>query len=203
MSKHAPFLKLALLAAACVAPQLAAAEADDPVAMLRAGVDEVLAVSSKVGADLPPLRIRERPVLEKYFTFEGITRRAIGQGWGQFTPEQQQRVVVLFTELVIRTYVDKLVPGEQPKIGFGAPIELLRNRREVPSTLTYEGSTYAVTYRLEKISGSWRIYDVIIEGISMVSNYRTQFDEIFQKGGASEIIRSLEKKLAQLEAPKS
>jgi phospholipid transport system substrate-binding protein len=197
------FLLAAAVLAGLTSLRLAAASIDDPQAVLRTAVDEVMAIAYAPATSAEPLSTRVRPVLENYFTFEGITRRAVGPGWRQFTPDQRARITALFTQLVIRTYADKFTPGEKPVIAFGAATELAANRREVPSSITYQGAKYSVGYRLERETAGWRIYDVNIEGVSMVANYRGQFEALNQKGGAEAILRSLQTKITELDAPKA
>jgi phospholipid transport system substrate-binding protein len=168
---------------------------DEPVAVLERGVSEVLAeVYDNPGAAQPPSK-RLRPILERYFDFEGITRRALGPGGRKFTPEQFQRATELFSELVLRTYADRFEPKERPVITHGAKVQLSPTRVELPTMITYAGQNYAVAYRMENKGEAWRIYDVIIEGVSMISNYRAQFDELLQKGGPPQVLRSLEENL--------
>jgi len=174
-----------------------AASADDPVSMLRSSIDEVLSVAySGHGNENLPARVR--PFLEKSFAFDLVTRQAMGPGWRQFSPTDQKRVTDLFSELVIRTYSARVVGTQRPKIAIGTPVELTPDRREIPTRVTTSSSNdpLAVVYRLIKLPVGWRIYDVLIEGVSFVANYRAQFDEIVQKGGASAVIRTLETKLA-------
>ena len=175
-----------------------AAQPGDPQQVLRNAVDEVLGIVYSGKTPTKPFSVLVRPVLEKNFSFDVITRRAVGPGWRQFSPAQQQRATALFTELVIRTYADHFEASAQPGITYAAPVALAPNKREMPTTIDYAGKKYAVAYRMELVSDQWRICDVIIEGVSMISNYRAQFDPMFQHGGASEIIRSLEEKLAQV-----
>jgi len=194
-------LALGLAAFAATAPVSSAAQ-PDPREMLRGAVDEVLALAYDGKSDAQPLAVRVRPLLEKHFDFEAITRRAVGPGWRQFTPAQRQRTTSLFTDLVIRTYADRFEPGTRPGITYAAPVELSATRRELPTTIDYAGKKFAVSYRMELVSSDWRIYDVIIEGVSMVANYRAQFDALFQKGGADAIIHALEENLAKAPAAK-
>ena len=188
---------IAVFALMCAAFSVAASAQTEPQQVLRGAVDEVLAIAYDGKTTTQPLAVRVRPVLEKYFNFESITRRAIGPGWRQFKPEQQQRAIMLFTDLVIRTYADRFEAGDQPGITYSAPVELAPGKRELPTTINYAGKKYTVAYRMELISGGWRIYDVIIEGVSMIANYRTQFDSLVQRGGADAVIHALEKNLAQ------
>ena len=174
-----------------------AASVDDPATMLRNSVDEVLSIAYS-GHGNENLAARVRPYLEKSFAFDLVTRQAMGPGWRQFTPADQKRVTELFTELVIRTYSARVVGTQRPKIAYGSATELSTDRREIPSRVTTSASNepIAVVYRLIKLPAGWRIYDVLIEGVSFVANYRAQFDEIIQKGGAPAVIRTLETKLA-------
>ncbi len=177
-------------------------QSGDPQQVLRSGIDEVLGIVYSGKTPTQPFSVLVRPVLEKNFSFDVITRRAVGPGWRQFSLAQQQRTTVLFTELVIHTYADRFEAGAQPGITYAAPVVLAPNKRELPTTIDYAGKKYAVAYRMELVSDQWRICDVIIEGVSMISNYRAQFDPMFQHGGAAEIIRSLEEKLVQITAVK-
>jgi len=198
-------LAVAPRAFAADATPTAAAAVTDPQTILKQAVDEVLGVAYAAPTTPPadPLVTRLRPVLEKYFSFELITRSAVGPGWSSFKSAEQQRTITLFTDLVIRTYSDKFEPGDRPKVTYGKPVEIDdTNRRELPTTITYAGKNYAVSYRLRLLPEGWRIYDVNIEGVSMVANYRAQFDPLFQKGGAAAIIAALEKNLADFAAKK-
>jgi phospholipid transport system substrate-binding protein len=169
---------------------------DDPAMMLRNSVDEVLSIAYS-GHGGERLEARVRPALEKSFAFDIVTRQAMGPGWRQFSAADQKRVTELFSELMIRTYSDRVVGTQRPKIVYGTPMELAPDRCEIPSRITTSSSNdpVAVVYRLVKLPAGWRVYDVLIEGVSFVANYRAQFDGIIQKGGAPAVIRALETKL--------
>ncbi len=190
------------------APPAPSVPATDPQVLLRAAVDEVLAIAypekltDPAAAALPSLAARVRPVLEKYFSFELLTRSAVGPGWSQIKPEDQKRLITLFTELVIRTYSDKFEPGARPGITYAKPVEINATSRELPSTISYAGKNYAVSYRVRQLPEGWRIYDVNVEGVSMVNNYRAQFTPLFDKGGAAAIIAAIEKNIADYAAAK-
>ena len=176
----------------------------DPVAQLRSEIDQVLAIAYS-GTDTQTLPDRVRPLLEKDFSFELVTRQAIGPGWRQFTPGDQQKVTDLFSRLVIRIYAARVVGTQRPNIVYGKMVTLAGDRCEIPSRVTAPNGDrpYAVVYRLINLSGSWRIYDVLIEGVSFVANYRAQFDELVQRGGAPAVIKTLEAKLAEPINPNS
>jgi phospholipid transport system substrate-binding protein len=172
----------------------------DAATMLHTAVDEVLAIAYDGKTSTATLVERSRPLLEQHFNFEVITRRAIGPAWKQFTPEQQARVVALFTELVIRTYANRFEPGERPGISYATAVTPDPARPavlELPTTIDYAGKKYSIVYRVEQAGESWRVNDVNIEGVSMIANWRSQLAPISQRGGAAAVIAALEKNLAQ------
>jgi phospholipid transport system substrate-binding protein len=199
------FLLSRLVFAALLASTSALAAADDPAAMLKTEIDEVLAVAySSQNPDTIAERVR--PMLEKDFSAELVTRQAIGPGWRQFSPSDQAKVVDLFSRLMLRIYSNRVVGTQRPRsITYGATQTLSADRVEVPSRVVPQngGQPFSVNYRLIKTSGGWRIYDVLIEGVSFVANYRAQFDELVQKGGAPAVIQSIQSKLASPTTPRS
>jgi phospholipid transport system substrate-binding protein len=190
-----PRILSALLLAVITATTALRAAESDAQQYLRGAVNEVLSVADRV-RDRASLATSVRPVLERHVSFETMTKRAVGPGWRQFSAEQQRRATQLFSTLVIRTYSNKFTPGERPQIDYKAATAPAPGRVDVPTTLVYRGSRYSVTYRMEQ-EGRWRITDVVIEGVSMIANYRTQLDAMFKKGGAPAVISSLEQSVTR------
>jgi phospholipid transport system substrate-binding protein len=199
MLLHRFILKSTLVLLFLGAGQLfGAASSDDAATMLRSSVEEVLSIAYSGHAN-ETLATRVRPALEKCFAFDIVTRQAMGPGWRQFSATEQKRVTDLFSELMIRTYSARVVGTQRPKIVFGSQVATASDRCEIPTRVTTSTSNepVAVVYRMIKLPVGWRIYDVLIEGVSFVANYRAQFDELIQNGGAVAAIRTLEAKLAQ------
>jgi phospholipid transport system substrate-binding protein len=161
---------------------------------LRSAVDEVVKMADH-SSSASALAESLRPVLQKYLSFDAMTRRAVGPGWRQFSQDEQAQAVKLFATLIIRTYSSKYTPGQHPVITFKAASEPAAGRVEIPTTLVYQGSRYSVIYRLEAAE-DWRITDVVAEGVSLVANYRSQFDAQFKKGGASAVLSALSQSVA-------
>ncbi|MCX7712776.1 MAG: ABC transporter substrate-binding protein [Chthoniobacterales bacterium] len=156
---------------------------------LRFAVNQVLTVA-KNSRNRVELERSVRPILERYIDFAKMTQLAIGAGWRALSTLQREQAAVDFTTLVIRSYSDKLKPGEFPEIEVRSARDLGQGRVEVPTTLRYQGSEYEVAYRMHKMN-QWRVTDVIIEGVSFVANYRSQFDEIYKRGGAEAVAKTL------------
>lgn len=200
-----PSLRLLGLAAllSLTAIALRAAPADEARRALEQGVQEITAAlrAPDAGPNLPAVLA---PLADRRFAFATTTRLAVGPAWRDFTPEQRTRAAELFGRLVVRTYAGRL-RGEAataPVIDYGAPVELRAGRVEVPTTTRTAGQTYAIAYRLELgEDGGWRIYDVVAEGVSLVGNYRAQFEPALAKGGAPALLRMIEAKLAEPASP--
>jgi phospholipid transport system substrate-binding protein len=194
------FCLLALSVA--VIGRAASGDEAEVLSTLKSGVDEVFGIVYGPNETGELLSVRLRPVLEKHFDFAGITRRAVGPRWREFSSEQKSAVLSLFSDVVLRTYIDSFEPGEKPGIKYGSPVRLSDTRWEMPTTIEYAGSEYSVAYRMSKGKSGWQVYDVIIEGVSMISNYRGQFDAIMQKGGVKSLIDSLNENLRAVSKPK-
>jgi phospholipid transport system substrate-binding protein len=162
---------------------------------LKGAVNEVLAVADRA-SNSAAFAQSVRPVLLKHISFEAMTRRAVGPGWRSFTPAQQKQATQSFTTLIIRTYSSKFTPGEHPAITYQNAVSPAAGRVDVPTKMVYQGSRYSVTYRMEQESG-WRITDVVIEGVSLIANYRSQLDAQFKKGGAEAVLSSLSQSVSR------
>jgi phospholipid transport system substrate-binding protein len=199
-------LRSAPVLLAFAAVRVACASGDDPATMLRSSIEEILSIAYSGRNETLPARVR--PALEKSFAFDLVTRQAMGPGWRQFSAADQKRVTELFSELVIRTYSARVVGTQRPKIAYGTAVTIASDRCEIPTrvsqfTASSSNEPIAVVYRMIRLPAGWRIYDVLIEGVSFVSNYRAQFEELIQKGGAPLVIRTLEAKLAAPAASRS
>lgn len=192
-------MKLSRILFACILPLLAGiAHASNEAAenRLKGAVDQVVAIA-KNSPNRDALITAVKTPLEKILNFEVMTRRSIGPGWKQLTPDQQQQAVKLFTTLILRTYTAKFTPGELPGVEYKASSSTSPGRVEIPTTSLYKGSRYDVVYRMEDQNGSWSITDVVIEGVSLVANYRTQFDSEFKQGGANGVLKALQRSVAE------
>ena len=186
------FLALLLALPVLHASAAAPAEAEQ---RLHSGVDEAIRIA--MGASSRSALVeRLRPLLENRISFPVMTRRAVGPGWRQFSAAQQQKATQLFTTLIIRSYSNKFTIGEKMEVKYLAPTNPAAGRVDVPTTLTYQGSRYAVTYRMEQEEG-WKVTDVVIEGVSLVATYRSQLDAQFKKGGADAVVSSLSQSVSR------
>lgn len=183
------------IAVLLVAFDVSATPTGDAENALRKAVDEVLAVTQKSKGGRA-MADQLQPILVRHVCFESMTRRAVGPGWRQFTPEQQAEATKLFTKLIIRSYSEKFTPGQQPDIKYLKASSPGAGKVEIPTSTVYKGSRYTITYRLED-RGKWLVTDILAEGVSFVANYRAQFDELVKKGGAVAVLDSLKQSVSR------
>jgi len=134
--------------------------------------------------------------IDNVFDFKELSRRTLGRSWKKMSAEQQTEFVELFKELLQGVYADRLLAYSDQKVIFDKEVMLKKGRAEVQSYLqTSDGTKIPLFYRLTDKTGSWKVYDVIIEGVSMVKNYRTQFREIISKDSPEKLLEILRKKV--------
>jgi phospholipid transport system substrate-binding protein len=139
-----------------------------------------------------------RNIINEIFDYQELSRRTLGREWRKFKPEQQKEFVNLFAQLLENIYADRILAYTHEKIEFGKETELKKGRVEVESyIITTDNKKVPLFYRLTNKSGQWLVYDVVIEGVSMVKNYRGQFREILSKKKPEELLQTLREKVKE------
>jgi phospholipid transport system substrate-binding protein len=139
-----------------------------------------------------------RKIINEVFDYDELSKRTLGREWKKFNPDQQKEFVSLFAKLLEDVYADRILAYTHEKIDFGKETELNKGRMEVESyIITTDNKKVPLFYRLTNESGQWRVYDVVIEGVSMVKNYRGQFREILAKDNPEEVLQTLRDKVKQ------
>jgi phospholipid transport system substrate-binding protein len=137
-----------------------------------------------------------RAIVNEVFDYYVLSRRCLGRGWKKLNEAQQKEFVDLFSELLEKTYADRLLAYTDEKIVFGKETELKKGRVEVESAIiTADRKQIPLNYRMIQKNGEWRVYDVVIEGISMVKNYRDQFRDILSKKTPEDLLQVLRDKV--------
>ena len=194
------FAVVMILAMVLLIPLFALAE-ESPMATVETGVNKVLATLKDPGfktkskdaqvADLTN-------VISTIFDFDELSKRTLGKGWKSMNDAQQKEFVDLFTQLLQGVYADRLLAYSDQKVIFDKENIIKKGQAEVQSYLqTADGKKIPLFYRLTDKNGSWKVYDVIIEGVSMVKNYRTQFREILSKDSPEKLLEILRSKVGK------
>jgi len=136
-----------------------------------------------------------RKVINEVFDYQELSRRTLGRDWKKFKPEQQTEFVDLFSKLLENVYADRILAYTHEKIEFGKETELKKGRMEVESyIITLDKTKVPLFYRMSNRTGQWRVYDVVIEGVSMIKNYRGQFRQILSKKKPEDLLQTLREK---------
>ncbi len=179
----------------------APAWAGEPTDQVKQTTDKILAVLSDPGMRSPSKseekKKRISQIADDRFDWEEIARRTLARHWAQRTPDERKEYAGLFRELMERTYLDKvdLYSGETVRYE-GDKIEgdyAVVNVRVLTSTQ----KEIRMEYRVTKKGNQWLIYDVVVEGVSLVGNYRSQINSILVKSSFQELVKTLKAKLAQ------
>jgi phospholipid transport system substrate-binding protein len=172
--------------------------AETPMNTVESGVKNVLATLTDPGfkakaKDQQVSQLTE--VIGTIFDFDELSKRTLGREWRKMNDAQQKEFVQLFQELLQGVYADRLLAYSDQKVIFDKENMLKKGMAEVQSYLqTSDGKKIPLFYRLTDKSGSWKVYDVIIEGVSMVNNYRSQFREILAKESPEKLLQILRDK---------
>lgn len=166
-------------------------------------VDEV--VSIVANKDMKKNEQKRRLALKKtislVFDYSEMAKRSLGKHWNQRTPAEKKQFVDLFAALLENSYASKIESYNNEKIIYLKEV-VDGDHAEVKSkVVTAKRDEFTLDYRMINQHGKWMAYDVVIEGISLVSNYRTQFNKIISSNGFPELIKKLQTKNEELKAP--
>jgi len=190
----------ALIAVAAVLALVVArdAVAGVPTDQLRGSIDLVLKIVTdpelKKEARTAERRRRIRAVVNQIFDFTEISQRSLGRHWQTRTPAEREQFVALFGDLLENAYITKIESYSGEKIQY--PGDVIDGDLAVVKTriVTKQGTEIPIDYRMFLNGGRWAVYDVSIEGISLIGNYRTQFNAVIQRSGFPDLVAKLKTK---------
>jgi phospholipid transport system substrate-binding protein len=195
-------VKAALLAVGLAVVAASPATAGAPTEQLRGAVDRVLKTledpSLKGEGKLNDRRLAVRKIANEIFDFGEIAKRSLARHWQPLSEAQRTEFVGLFADLLERSYISKIETYGGEKIQYTA--ERVDGDLATVSTriVTKNGTEVPIDYRMTKRSDRWLVYDVSIEGVSLVSSYRTQFNKIIQTSSYNELVAKLRNKQDEL-----
>ncbi len=170
-----------------------------PTDQVRSTIDEVLKILNNPNlasaAAKEERRRRLRQVIYPRFDFAEMARRSLGSTWRRISPVEQQEFVRLFTQLLEESYVNNIESYHGDKILYGRETQEQEYAEVDTKLITKRGEEIAVNYKLHKVDGDWMVYDVVIENISLVNNYRSQFTRLLAKSSFAELLDRIREKL--------
>jgi phospholipid transport system substrate-binding protein len=191
--------------AGLVAHAPASADAGAPTDQLKSSVEQIIKVledpALKTDARAADRRAAIRKEAEGVFDFGETAKRALGRHWQNLSEKDRQEFTGLFADLIERAYISKIERYSGERIAYAGEavdggLATVRTR-----FVTKQGTEVPIDYRMQQRGDRWLVYDVSVEGVSLINNYRTQFDKIIQTSSYAELVRKM--KAAELSAPAS
>jgi phospholipid transport system substrate-binding protein len=180
------------------APQAIAA--NDPQAVIKTGTDQVLELLKKYPENTQVRREKIRTAVDKYvdeyFDFDEIAKHALGTRWNEQPPEKQKEFTRDFSQLLFNTYIGKIEKYTNEKMTY--------NQKQIGGNCAViealeagdQSGKVSIDYYLRLKDGKWKVYDVAIDGIGLVTNYRCQFEAILLRKSFDDLLRQLKEKIA-------
>ena len=200
MKHFVAFVMMAILASGTIPAWGAASRTED----VRKTVDEVVRIVSDKELKKPQNEQKRRKALKaaigKIFDHAEMAKRSMGQNWKELTPVQQKEFTDLFATLLESSYAGKIESYNNEKIIYLKEIED-GDYAEVKSRIvTARHDEFSLDYRLMREGDRWKVYDIVIEGVSLVSNYRSQFNKIIKAQGYQELVKKMKSRKDDLAA---
>ncbi|EFK09125.1 toluene tolerance protein Ttg2D [delta proteobacterium NaphS2] len=187
----------ALLMLILAAPCFAGAPTED----IKQTTDRILIVVSDPALKGPENEKKReklvRQAVDERFDWEAMTKRSLARHWQKRTDSEKKEFITLFGKLLERTYMDKVGSYSGEKVIYTDESTDGKYATVTAKILTHSNTEVEVLYRLKDLNGDWRVYDISIEGVSMVNNYRKQFNSIIVRSSYNELVKKLKEKVAE------
>ena len=170
-----------------------------PMDTVKTGVNKVLAVAGdpalKDEAAKKSKEEKIRAIIGEIFDFTVLSRLTLGKNWKKFKPDQQKEFVGLYRTLLEDVYLGRILQYSDEKVDFAKETMLSETKAEIHTKILAKSAEIPINYRMVLQNGEWKVYDVVIEGVSMVKNYRSQFQQLLAKGSPADLLKTLREKV--------
>ncbi|MGD0883395.1 MAG: ABC transporter substrate-binding protein [Thermodesulfovibrionales bacterium] len=173
--------------------------AGEPTDQIRQTIDDVIKILNDRELKKPgkesERKAKIRTTIEKRFDFAEMAKRSLGIYWKKRSPDEQKQFVALFSDLLEDTYIRKIERYQDEKVIYVGDTEEGGAYAVVKTKIrSTQGSETPVEYKIFKKGDKWEVYDIIVEGVSIVNNYRTQFNDIISSSSYEELVKRLKQK---------
>jgi phospholipid transport system substrate-binding protein len=169
-----------------------------PMQTVHESVDAILALLRDKTLEQADRREQIRAHINTRFDFEAMSQRTLATNWKKATDKERQQFIELFSQLIENTYIGKVESYTNEKVEY--PGEKVKGNKAIVETLIIAASAdIPVDYRLYRKDDKWWVYDVIIEGVSLVSNYRSTYQEIVKNEGFDGLLAKMQEKVDELQ----
>jgi phospholipid transport system substrate-binding protein len=175
---------------------------EDPMSVVKTTVNQALDVLRDTNAPLAQRQDKLRQIVAQTFDFKEMAKSALGYHWRQLTPAQQQEFTSAFIAFIEDSYLSKINDYRGQQVAFLKESQDGAQYAQVNTDIIQPNGKDAihVNYRLLKEDGTWKIYDVTVDAISIIANYRNQFNRVMNSKGYDTLIKDLKAKQAALAA---
>jgi phospholipid transport system substrate-binding protein len=175
--------------------------AGEPLDAVKANVNKVLDVlrdpSLKADSAKEIKKEKLRAIYSQMFNEVELAKRTLARNWGKLNPSQQQEFILLFRQVLERAYINKILAYTDEKIVFAREVELSSDQAEVQTKIVTSSREIPIFYRVIRNDGVWKVYDVVVENVSLVQNYRSQFNSILANNTPEHLLEILRKKVQE------
>jgi phospholipid transport system substrate-binding protein len=172
--------------------------AGGPTEQVRATVDRVLDIvrnpNAKSKVQIDAQRAKLVKVISPRFDFSEMAKRSLGRHWAARTSEEQREFVKVFATLMGKSYADNIESYTTQNVLYIRESEEQNYAQVDTKIVAQNGSPLSINYKLHSVDSEWKIYDLVIEDISIVGNYRSQFDRIIGRSSFAELVRTMKEK---------
>jgi phospholipid transport system substrate-binding protein len=170
-----------------------------PSERIKETVDQVLTVLKDDSLDKQGRRDRVKQIVRKRFDYESMSQVVLGKNWRKATKPQREQFITLFRELLEQTYYSALDSYNNQSVRMGRE-RIKEERANVQTFIVAANKELAVSYKMRFRNDDWYAYDVAVEGVSLVSNYRTSFNNLVKNKGMEGLLAELAEKVARLQS---
>lgn len=178
------------------------AQAEEPVDAVQVHVNKVLDVlrdkSIKEESATAIRKEKIRNISNEMFDYTELSRRTMGQNWKKLTDAEQNEFIKLYRQILENAYINKLLNYKDEQVVFSKGKMLAEKSAEVSTKVITKTVEIPIDYKVILKENGWKVYDISIEGVSLVSNYRTQFKEILMNKSSGEFLEILRKKASTI-----
>jgi phospholipid transport system substrate-binding protein len=192
------------------APMHVSVSSDDATASVKTIIDQSIVVFKDRGLSAPDRETKLRSIAESHFDFQEMAKSAIGYHWKTLTPAQQAEFVPLFTTFIEDAYLSRIESYSVEKINQQIQSSMIQfikqtsngpDYAEVFSTVVLQDrkDPIAVNYEMRRDGSEWKIYDITIDAISVIANYRNQFNRVLNSDGYDKLVSIIRQKIQGLQ----
>jgi phospholipid transport system substrate-binding protein len=176
---------------------------ETPTAQIKVTIDAILATLKNKDLGKDERRDKIRTLINDRFYFKAMSQRTLSRNWRKASKDQQQKFIELFSKLLENTYLGRIEAYTNEKVEYIREKQVNEKRAVIYTQIVTAKTNIPINYKVAKKGDQWLVYDVIIEEVSLISNYRTSYAEIIRKDGMNGLLAQMEEKVKDVNSGKT